>query len=645
MFMRVLGFMFIQVGIPCKWINDSKHLLMEHFDVIHNSPSQIYHSALPFCPPSSWLCKHYSAELSLRVRVVKGLPVEWGACFCTVSIGDLTLSLSYWNNTVAVGFGSGNIIILDAITGSQVAILPGHTGWVRSLAFSSDGRSLVSGSHDTTVKFWDMQTGGVIKTFHGHTSWVCSVSISADCTRIASGSEAGTIHLWDIQTGECYQTIKQEGSVDCVIFSSIDSQYIISISNRRFWQWDVNGNQILPIDSGTHIDFSPDHTQFALCRGNRVTVHITDYRATVADFYVPKDNTKHCCFSTDGRFVAAAAGNTAYVWDITSPDPDLVETFIVPAGKISSLVFSSPSSLISASYDGLIKFWQIDVMSIAPVATDLGPSPPVSPSIEPSPPASPSFDCGINFSVSPPAPPLILSVSLQPRAGIAISIDVDGVVKTWDLSTGICKASFKTPAGEADTWGRTDAQLVDGRLICIWYKNRGIYILDIEENKPLQVLESFPLRGLRISGDGSTIIALGEEYMRIWLMWTWEPVVEVGLDLMKPIYLDPLCIDSSRVCVKSKISSDQEGWDVGTSGSSPGPFDPSTGRPHLDFIGGAKWQTGGPSWIKDTVTGKKVFQLSGRYAEPNDVQWDGQYLVAGYGSGEVLILDFHSLLP
>ena len=50
-------------------------------------------------------------------------------------------------------------------------------------------------------------------------------------------------------------------------------------------------------------------------------------------------------------------------------------------------------------------------------------------------------------------------------------------------------------------------------------------------------------------------------------------------------------------------------------------------------------------WIKNTETGKEVFQLRERYAKPTDVWWDGQYLVAGYESGEVLILDFHHMLP
>jgi hypothetical protein len=79
--------MIIQVGIPCKLINDSKCLLLEHFDAIQNSPSQIYHFALPLSPSSSWLCKCYSAELSLKVKVVKGLSAEWGPCSRTVSHG------------------------------------------------------------------------------------------------------------------------------------------------------------------------------------------------------------------------------------------------------------------------------------------------------------------------------------------------------------------------------------------------------------------------------------------------------------------------------------------------------------------------------------------------------------------------------
>ena len=120
--------------------------------------------------------------------MIKGARTEWGTCSCTVSLGSHVWSLSYWNSTIAVGSGDKDIIILNAIASSQMAVLSGHTDEVNCVTFSSDGRSLASGSDDETVKLWDVQTGGVVKTFHGHTRWVRSVSMSVDCTRIASGS-------------------------------------------------------------------------------------------------------------------------------------------------------------------------------------------------------------------------------------------------------------------------------------------------------------------------------------------------------------------------------------------------------------------------------------------------------------------------
>jgi len=220
------------------------------------------------------------------------------------------------------------------------------------------------------------------------------------------------------------------------------------------------------------------------------------------------------------------------------------------------------------------------------------------------------------------------------------------VVKTWDISTGLCKAAFQIPDARDVYLGDSDAKMIDGRLIFVWFKKKAIHIWDTGKGELLQSLDMrSECRSLRISGDGSKIFFLDRESIQAWSMWTWEPVGEVKLGLEGELYLDSLCIDSSRVRINSRDSSAQEGWDLGISGSSPIPFDPSTGRPHLDFIGGADWQTDGPSWIRDTVTGKKVFQLSGRYTEPYDVQWDGRYLVAGYESGEVLILDFCDMYP
>jgi len=553
-------------------------------------------------------------------RVVKGAEAEWGTCSRTVSFGESVYAFSYWNNTIAVGFFEGEIIILDATTGRQMATLDEHFDQVMCLTFSSDGKSLVSGSRDETVNLWDVQTGGIIKTFHGHVHCVWSVSISADCTMIASGSHVN-IHLWDIQTQECLCIIESEDYLGPVSFSPTDPQHIISISGKKVQQWDVNGHQIPPTYDGTHIAFSPDHTQFALCNGEVVTVQSSDSGAIMAEFHVANRNIGYWCFSPDGRLVAAADDRTAYVWDITNSGPHPNQTFVGHTFDITGLAFSSPSSLISASKDNSVKFWKIGALSTGPVTTDLGPTPPTL--------------------------PWIYSVSLQASAGIAISCDAEGMVKTWDISTGLCKESFQTSA-KYSPW--VDVQSVDGQLIIVWYQDDKIHIWDINKDEFLRTVDA-PVSGygykqLRISGDGSKVFCLTEESIRAWSMHTGELVGKVEPELGQKWYLiSHLQTYDSRIQIQFENSSPQE-WDFSISGSPIQLSDVSTKRPLLDFMDDPPDTTKSyPPQIGDIVTGKEVFQLSGESQRNKEVRWDGRYFVTGYQSGEVLIFDFHHMYP
>ena len=586
---------------------------MEHFDAIDNSPSQIYQFALPLCPPSSWLCKHYTAELSQAPKVVKGARTAWGSCYRTVLFKTYLKSLSYWNNVIATGSLGGDIITLDVITGSTMAVLSGHRGQVHCVTFSSDGRSLASGAEDNTVKLWDIQTGGIVRTFLGHTAPVLSVSISTDCTRIVSGSADGTMYLWDIQTGEYHCAVKQQDVVEHVSFSLIYPQHIISISGGKVWEWDLNGQQILPTYNGIHIAFSPDCTKFALCEGIVVTVWDSNSGTIETQFGVSKI-AKCCCFSPDGRFIAVAAETTGYVWDVSSPDPHLVGALYGHTSEIKSLVFSSQSSLISVSDDKSIKFWQYGLW-LAGLEYDSDSTPHILSNI--------------------------WSVGLQVKTRIAISSNRMGVVKIWSILSGHCKASFETPVQYHDY---RDFRLVDDNLlIVVWCKGNQVYIWDTykEYDPPILVTTlSSKLMGLRISEDGSKFYLLLEKSIQAWSIHTGKPVGEVELELGQKCYFDPLQMDGSKFWIRLEDFSTQ-GWDFDVSNSPPVPLSEEFAeRPILNFIGGPFQKGGGPFWIKNMVTGREVFQLSGRYARPKDIRWDGKYLVAGYEAGEVLILDF-----
>ena len=94
-----------------------------------------------------------------------------------------------------------------------------------------------------------------------------------------------------------------------------------------------------------------------------------------------------------------------------------------------------------------------------------------------------------------------------------------------------------------------------------------------------------------------------------------------------------LIIDGSKVWAH-RPQLEYEGWDFGISGSTPTKL---SGMPALSN-GSLLWDPE-QGRFKNAVPGGVIFQLSGRFANPAHVQCDGFYLVAGYGSGGVLILE------
>ena len=343
------------------------------------------------------------------------------------------------------------------------------------------------------------------------------------------------------------------------------------------------------------------------------TVWDSDSGKAVVKLQSPDNHVECCCFSPDGNFVAGAGYQTIYIWDITSLPPCLIETFTEHTDCITSLTFSS--SLISSSLDKSIKFWQIGTSSADPVAPD--------------------SESSLLASVS------ILSVSLQATDGIAISSDEDGVVKIWDILTGLCMSSFQTPIGD-DTW--RDTQLIEGRMTCVWLdEDQKLHIWDTEkgEHQIPDAQSTHYARDLRISGDGSKVFVLGANFIQAWSIQTGEVVGKVRLEA-EPLH-NSLIADGSRVWFFGRYLETQ-GWDFGVPDSTPIPLsNTSPYKPHLVFLG-TQQQRISPSRIEDIVTKKEVFQLSGRYVKPWAAQWDGRYLIAGYKSGEVLLLDLNHMI-
>jgi WD40 repeat protein len=126
----------------------------------------------------------------------------------------------------------------------------GHQGLVNSVTFSLDGRYIVSGSEDGTVRFWDRAGSPVGYPLLGHEGVVTSVAVSLNGHLIASGSQDGTVRLWQMQDETIGQPIVEVDQVQCISEISVDPRglTIASISSRNNTNnlqiWDLRGNPV-----------------------------------------------------------------------------------------------------------------------------------------------------------------------------------------------------------------------------------------------------------------------------------------------------------------------------------------------------------------------------------------------------------------
>ena len=199
------------------------------------------------------------------------------------------------------GTVGNEVKVWDTQTGRETLTLTGHTGRVQSVAFSPDGRRLVSAAADRTVKVWDAQTGQELRTFKGLAGPVDAreylrgnrpkdgeastgpVVFSPDGRRVASGNSfaVGTgpgtawtteVKVWDAQTGREVVTYKGNvGRIDSLAFSPDGKRLASAADNGPGDQggeikvWDAEtGQELHTLPAGrTSVAFSPDGRRIA----------------------------------------------------------------------------------------------------------------------------------------------------------------------------------------------------------------------------------------------------------------------------------------------------------------------------------------------------------------------------------------------
>jgi sugar lactone lactonase YvrE len=131
----------------------------------------------------------------------------------------------------------GSVNLWDLTTG-EAAVLTGHGEGVNALAFGPDGRTLATGSVDTTVRLWDVATRRTTAVLEPRSGYVFSVAFSPDGRTLATGS--GLLQLWDIATGRVVAILRGSATIVNSMAFSPDGQLLAAAGTDQTVQlWSV----------------------------------------------------------------------------------------------------------------------------------------------------------------------------------------------------------------------------------------------------------------------------------------------------------------------------------------------------------------------------------------------------------------------
>ena len=136
--------------------------------------------------------------------------------------------------------------IWDIAKGRLQQVFDGHQQEIYSLDFSRDGRLLISGSGDRTIRIWDMHDGtckvlNISDSDGSEDSGVTSVTISPDAALIAAGSLDSIVRIWDVATGALLARLQgHKDSVYCPAFTSDGKGLVSGSLDNSLKYWDVS---------------------------------------------------------------------------------------------------------------------------------------------------------------------------------------------------------------------------------------------------------------------------------------------------------------------------------------------------------------------------------------------------------------------
>ncbi len=244
-----------------------------------------------------------------------------------------------------VGLGTIALFIIGLLMSGEITagekpevfVQMGHSGSISCIAISPDGRHVLSGSTDKTVKLWDLPTGREIWTFQGHSDQIISLAFSPDGRYAASGSKDNTVKIWDIFELRETATFSLPNAVSAVKFVPEGRHLLTAAGDIRMLDLST-GKRLKRTFWGERwasaLSISPNGKQVASAGNSGIIIWDIATGEEIRKF---GKSSHSVSFSPDGRFVLSADGNVR-LWDAASGKE--VKTFEKNSFSYHEAVFS-----------------------------------------------------------------------------------------------------------------------------------------------------------------------------------------------------------------------------------------------------------------------------------------------------------------